>query len=182
MVNMYCPNCGIETTPDRKFCRSCGMDLITISRVLTGELQVVEPGSGASVADLPWHSQRRGMVKAGFIAFWGGIVLAALFAILGSAVENVDRSLGDLLASLAGLGGLVILVGIGMMVYSLFLSESPAYVKPPRQTRLPNSQPQAQLPPESYRQPVSSVTETTTKLFDEADQKTATRDRARRNE
>lgn len=179
---MYCPNCGIETTPDRKFCRSCGIDLITVSRVLTGELQIVEPGTAPAEAAPPWYNQRRGMARAGFIAFWGGIVLAALFGILGGAVENVDSSLGAFLASLAGLGGLVVLIGVGMMIYSLFLSKAPGYSRPPRQTRSPNSQPQAQLPPESYRQPVSSVTEPTTKLFDEADQRTPARDRARRNE
>jgi hypothetical protein len=158
------------------------MDLITISRVLTGELQVVEPGSSTGETSLPWHSQRRGMVKAGFITFWGGIVLAALFGIIGGAVENVNNSLGLFLGNLAGLGGLVVLIGIGMMVYSLFLPKAPAYAKPPRQTRLPDSQPQAQLPPESYRQPVSSVTDSTTKLFEDAEHKAAARDRARRNE
>jgi hypothetical protein len=158
------------------------MDLITVSRVLTGELQVVEPGSKASETGLPWHSQRRGVVKAGFITFWGGIVLAALFGILGGAVENVNNSLGAFLGGLAGLGGLVVLVGIGMMIYSLFIAKAPAYAQPPGQMRLPNSQPQAQLPPESYRQPVSSVTDSTTKLFDETDRAAPTRDRARRSE
>ncbi|HEX8090335.1 MAG TPA: hypothetical protein VF762_15860, partial [Blastocatellia bacterium] len=105
---------------------------------------------------------------------------AALFGILGGAVENVDNSLGAFLASLAGLGGLVVLIGIGVMVYSLFLSKSPAYSRPPRQTRLPNPQPQ--IPQEGYRQPISSVTEPTTKLFDEADQRTPARDWSRRNE
>ena len=181
-VNMYCPNCGIETTQDRKFCRSCGTDLITVSRVLTGQLQVVEPGSGAGQSALPWYSHRRGAAKAGFIAFWGGILLAAMFGIIGSALENIDQSVGSLVASLAGLGGLVVLFGIGLMIYSLFLSKAPAYPQSPLQTRLPNSQPQAQLPPESYRQPVSSVTESTTRLFDEAEQRTKPRDGARRTE
>jgi zinc-ribbon domain len=179
---MYCPNCGIETTPDRKFCRSCGMDLITISRVLMGELQVVEPGSGATSLALPWYSQRRGMAKFGFATFWGGILLAALFGIVGSAIEEVDHSAGLMIQNFAGLGGLVVLVGIGLMLYSLFLSKAPANFQPPRQMGLPKSQPQASLPPESYRQPISSVTESTTKLFDESDQTTPARNRARQNE
>jgi hypothetical protein len=181
-VNMYCPNCGIETTPDRKFCRSCGMDLITISRVLTGEAQIVEPGGGATQVPPPWHSQRRGMAKFGFATFWGGILLASLFGIVGSALENVDHDLGIFLQNLSGLGGLVVLVGIGLMIYSLFLSKAPAYSQPPRQVPLPRSQPQVSLPPESYRHPVSSVTESTTKLFDESDPTTAARNRARHNE
>lgn len=158
------------------------MDLITVSRVLTGEFQVVEPGTAPAEAAPHWYNQRRGMAKAGFITFWGGIVLAALFGIVGDAVENVDNSLGALLANLAGLGALVVLIGIGMMFYSLFLSKAPAYSRPPQQPRLPNPRPQAQLPPEGYRQPISSVTEPTTKLFDEADPRTPARDRAARSE
>lgn len=158
------------------------MDIVTISRLLAGELQVVEPGSVTTGTTLPWYSQRRGMAKAGFIAFWGGILLAATFGILGSAFENVDAPVGELLSNLAGLGGLVILFGIGMMIYSLFLSKAPGYPQPARQTRFPNSQPYAQLPPESYPHTGSSITESTTKLFDEADPKILNRDRARRNE
>jgi hypothetical protein len=178
---MYCPNCGIETTPDRKFCRSCGTDLITISRVLTGQLQVVEPGSTASEGPQPWHSYRRGALKAGFMAFWGGILLAAFFGIVGTALQEVDRSVGALVQNLAGLGGLVVLLGIGLMIYSLFLPKASAYSKT-LQTRLPNPEPPVQLPPERYRQPVSSVTDSTTRLFDETDQSASIRDRARRNE
>ena len=106
--NMYCPNCGTEATTDKKFCRSCGTDLITVSRVLTGQLQVVEPGSSVSQGAQPWYSQRRGAVKAGFIAFWGGILLAAMFGIVGSAIEEVDRSFGLLVQNFVGLGGLVV--------------------------------------------------------------------------
>jgi hypothetical protein len=179
---MYCPNCGTEATPDRKFCRSCGTDLITLSRVLTGQLQVVEPGSIAREGNLPWHSRRDGMAKAGFIALWGGILVAALFAIVGSALEDVDRSVATFVQNLAGLGGLVIVLGVGMLLYSLFISKAAAMPPPPLQTRFPNTQPQAELPPEPYRQPVSSVTESTTRLFDETDQRDSTRERARRIE
>ena len=28
---MYCPSCGMQTSPDLKYCRSCGMALQTIS-------------------------------------------------------------------------------------------------------------------------------------------------------
>jgi hypothetical protein len=179
---MYCPNCGTEATTDKKFCRSCGTDLITVSRVLTGQLQVVEPGSSAGQSALPWYSQRRGAAKAGFIAFWGGILLAAMFGIVGSAFEEVNRPFGLLVQNFVGLGGLVVLFGIGLMLYSLFLPKAKAQSQPPPQTRFPNSQPHAELPPESYRQPVSSVTESTTRLFNEEEQKNPTRDRARRIE
>jgi hypothetical protein len=158
------------------------MDLITVSRALAGELQVVEPGSAPAEAAPHWYNQRHGMARAGFITFWGGIVLAALFGIVGDAVGNVDNSLGTLLVNLAGLGALVVLIGIGMMFYSLFLSKAPAYPLPPQQPRLPNPGSQAQFPQEGYRQPISSVTEPTTKLFDEADPRTQARDRTGRSE
>jgi hypothetical protein len=182
-VNMYCPNCGTETTAERKFCRACGMDLITITRVLTGQLQVVEPGSGTSeTRALSWHDHRRGTAKAGFIAFWGGILLAATFGIVGAAFENIDVSVASFIQNLAGLGGLVVTVGIGMLIYSLFLPKAPPFARRPLESPLPNSQPQAQFPAESYRQPVSSVTESTTRLFDDGEKLSSTRDRAQRSE
>ena len=31
---MHCPSCGAETTIDQRFCRSCGMDLETVSKLV----------------------------------------------------------------------------------------------------------------------------------------------------
>jgi uncharacterized membrane protein YvbJ len=31
---MPCPSCGAETTLDQRFCRSCGMDLETVSKLV----------------------------------------------------------------------------------------------------------------------------------------------------
>jgi len=31
---MHCPSCGTDTTLEQRFCRSCGMDLETVSKLV----------------------------------------------------------------------------------------------------------------------------------------------------
>jgi hypothetical protein len=45
-------------------------------------------------------------------------MLAALLGILGDALQSISWRLGHFVGNLAGLGGLVILAGIGVMIYS----------------------------------------------------------------
>jgi len=169
---MYCPNCGTETQPDKKFCRACGMDLNLIVRAMTGSLPIFEP------TQLPTESPRRKMVKMGFITFGGGILLAALLAIFSEVVSQMSHGFSNVLQNLTPIGGLVVLLGFGMMIYSLFLPKAQVarpFVMP---EALPQPPPRVQLPQENYRQPISSVTESTTRLFDETDARVPVRDNA----
>lgn len=152
---MYCPNCGTETAPDRKFCRGCGMDLQPVAQLLTGQLPAQ-----------PLQNARGKAARYGFLTFLGGVLLAALLGTTGGAFMHLDPQLGLFISSLAGLGGLVVVVGLGLMVYSLFLPKAPAQTQPPQPQALPQAQPYAQLPPERFRQPVPSVIENTTELLD----------------
>lgn len=158
---MYCPNCGIEMAAERKFCRSCGMDLQLIARAMTGDIQPEDVG--AQLANSP----RRKTMRVGFATLWGGLMLAILLAIAGEAVWDLNRILGNVLIDMAPLGALVMMLGVGVMIYSRFLPKTPALARPAHDPGvLPNPQ-QVTLPPDGFRQPVSSVTDSTTKLFEE---------------
>jgi hypothetical protein len=110
-------------------------------------------------------------MRRGFILFWSGIMVGALFGILGDAWTSFSWRLGHFIEHLAGLGGLVIFAGLGFMLYSRFF---------PPATRVKSSQPRA-IPPapspmyNSGRQPdpafesrqrAPSVTEHTTHTLD----------------
>jgi hypothetical protein len=172
---MYCPNCGTEIQPDKKFCRACGMDLNLIVRAMNGTLPTIDP------AQVLAESPRRKMVKMGFITVGGGIFLAALLAIFSEVVLPMSRGLGSILQNLAPLGGLITAFGLGMMIYSLFLPKAQTvrpFVQPQIQPQIQMQPPHAQLPPESHRQPIGSVTESTTRLFEEDEARVPARDRA----
>ncbi|HKP85602.1 MAG TPA: hypothetical protein VJZ26_05880 [Blastocatellia bacterium] len=156
------------------------MDLKSISQVLTAQM----PADGEPKTRK--ESQRRQAMKWGFITFWGGIMLAALFAIMGDAFIPLSHRLGIFIGNLAPLGGLVVTLGIGIMIYSLFLPKAqtgqaePAKPKPAK-SKL-RTQPPAQISSEPYRQPVVSVTESTTRLFEQSDSGPSMRDSARQRE
>lgn len=159
---MYCPSCGIETAAaERKFCRSCGMDLQLAARTITGEIQPND------VSDQLARGPRRTTMRIGFATLWGGLMLAILLAIAGEAIEGLNPTLGTLINNLAPLGALVMLIGVGVMIYSRFLPKTPSPARPSHDRALLQNSQQMTLPPERLRQPVSSVTESTTKLFEE---------------
>jgi hypothetical protein len=137
------------------------MDLQLIARAMTGDIQPDDVGGELA------KSPRRKAMRVGFATLWGGLMLALLLVISGEAVWNLNRTLGTLLNELSPLGALVMMLGVGVMIYSRFLPGTPGLSHPSRDRgRLPNP-PQVMLPPDSIRQPVSSVTESTTKLFEE---------------
>ena len=163
---MFCPNCGIESEPNRKFCRSCGLSLETISQVLAGQAPVIQPAGEPLTPQQPVDGDRQKMKRWGFIIMMGGLLLAALLGILGGAFSNLDSDLGGFIASLAGLGGVVFLAGIGTMIYSLLLPKTAFRFQPRNQTALPPVQQPLNIQSDYGRMPASSVTENTTELLD----------------
>lgn len=160
---MYCPNCGTPTSSDRKFCRSCGMNLLPVSQMLvTGQQQ-----GGESVAlqkekpALP----RNKTFRWGFGIMWAGLLLILMMGIGGDALRHLNRNLGSFIEDLAGIGVIPLLGGVGIMIYSRFLERSPA----------PPHAPVGSLPPERHvvtfdpvarAEPAPSVTEGTTYSLD----------------
>lgn len=119
-------------------------------------------------------SDRRRIFRWGFIAFWGGIVLAALMGIVGDAVGEVVPRLGGMIENLAGLGGLVLLIGIGIMIYSRLVpktQQSPPLFLPTANPVNPVNAVNAlnaigESPISTQTPPLASVTEHTTYKLD----------------
>ena len=72
---MYCPNCGKENPERPRFCRSCGLGLLTISQALGNELSA--PKSDGSTIEIVepvqkrWHSP----LMYGFLMLLLGMVI-----------------------------------------------------------------------------------------------------------
>ena len=63
-------------------------------------------------------------------------MVGALFGILGDAMTSISWRLGHFIENLAGLGGLVILAGLGFMIYSRFFPPARG-VEPGRPRAIP---------------------------------------------
>jgi len=163
---MFCPNCGIKSEESRKFCRSCGLSLEVISQALTGQIETSRSGVAPSESGQPEKYNRGKVFRYGLVTFFGGILLAALLGVTGGALSTLDSELGSFVAALAGLGGLVLLAGIFIMIYSLFLPKAPPRFQPQQQQVLPPPQHNVDMQSDFDRKPASSVTENTTELLD----------------
>jgi hypothetical protein len=171
---MYCPNCGAETSVDQKFCRGCGAGLGQPSQVTSG----LSPGEAGLYAQPATpgpdpSDQRSKYVRLGFILFWGGIMLAAMLGILGDAAGTLSWRVGRFIQSLAWLGGLTLLGGIGVMIYSRLFAPVRRLESPrPRALPLPAGtvdHPGQQAHPSFDNRgpgPAPSVTEHTTYALD----------------
>jgi hypothetical protein len=138
------------------------MNLDLISQVMSGQLPVMPPAPKGRLFDL---SDRSKTTRLGFLSLWGGIVLAAFIGILGGALSNLDGDLGGFVASLAGIGGLVFMIGLGLLIYSRFLPKAEKTFQP-QQNWLPPQQQYIDMQQDFERRPARSVTENTTELFD----------------
>lgn len=167
---MYCPNCGIETSIDKRFCRGCGMDIRAVAQAFKGNpanLSTVQNMFSLQGAESPRKKVRR----IGFITMGGGLLLASMLAIIGGAFSTLGGNLGNFVASLSGLGGLVFMLGIGIMIYSCFLPKTSSISHTSPYDAIPPAEPNVQIPPAPFRQSVSSVTENTTDLLDLEDRR-----------
>jgi hypothetical protein len=153
-----------------------------ISQVLTGQPATTPPSQPPVEMSEPADSRRAKMRRWGFITIWSSIVLAAFFGITGGAIEEFAPGVGEVVASLAGLGGLILLIGLGLMFYSFLLPKATSYHQPPQPTALPQARATASLPHPSRPESVSSVTEHTTELLETSDPQAPVRQATRQKE
>lgn len=163
---MYCPTCSLEHTEPRRFCNRCGTNLELVLRALSGNWPEPMLNKKPEQREKALYFTERGrMQRWGFITFWGGIVLAALVAIIGEAIRNLNDPFGNFIQEIAGIGGLICVVGLGMMLYSLFLPKAPTPAQPPSVTVLPQANSTMPVSLEQRPDAVSSITEYTTELL-----------------
>src|SRR5262245_50346730 len=110
---MYCPDCGTQTSMDQKFCRGCGVSLAALCQPQAMAGATPYANTSGEVND-----ERQKYKRLGFILFWSGILLAALISIVGDAMGTLSWRLGHFIQHLSGLGGLVLVAGLGFMIYS----------------------------------------------------------------
>ena len=152
---MHCPNCGKQTSLNQRFCRSCGMSLETISKVLTEHLSVAD--SNKSIAQVNDKLLARQMYRT--------LLWSIIAVILGVALLAIGKNYG--LVSLLGL--LISLAGMLLAAYGVL---SPIKVmalssrQSPESEALKQSEAELHLSPGSYPEPMASVTERTTELLE----------------
>jgi hypothetical protein len=151
---MHCPNCGKQTSLDQKFCRSCGMKLETSAKALAEHLSVTGFDKSAAQADEKLLLSRLyKMLLWGIIAFISGLALLAV---------------GKDYRIISVMGLLIMLAGVLVSAYGVLSPLKSAALSGGRSSE-PKTLKQSetkQLPPESFHEPIPTVTERTTNLLE----------------
>ncbi len=181
---MYCPDCGKKASADQKFCKWCGLNLESVSRVLTGRELVADVEDSPAESDerhTAGRDRRRRMLRWGFLLLWIGCMVAALTWV-GDAIHNYDPEAGNFLEDFAaGTGGLLIVGGIGLMIYSLFLPRSSMGPRVIESSPLLREKPAQMISSELSGQSSFSVTEPTTNLLERVRSEPSSGPTTRRN-
>ena len=157
---MHCPSCGAETSLDQRFCRSCGMDLETVSKLVAAHSSPETLKLEKSLSEKATQKRMYQSIKWGMICF-----------ILGMAALATTKTLG--LDKVFNLGPLFLLfMGMGIMLYGAVLfpmreraSSSRKLPGPGSSSELPETEITKELPAARVSVPVASVTERTTQLI-----------------
>ena len=156
---MYCPSCASQNNDDAKFCRACGSNLSLISQALTGQLPETHRGrhGKSEHKDPPNFGNGVGTIIGGF-----GFILVAFGAKYFAPAGSLWWFYLFIPAFMA------IGKGVAECLTARQLAPPvarPAQMAPPH----PNTN---ELPPQrtpsAFPAPPSSVTESTTRLFDES--------------
>ena len=153
---MNCPKCGLQTSADQKFCRSCGASLQMITQPLAEHAALSAPERTPAIIFKDEKPRANGFMPWGFIIMFIGVAIG----VIGKMLMHEEM--------VTVIGVLVSLVGMFLTVYT---SLSPS----PRQTydslassqpeALTQSQPTKYLPQGSNIEYVPSITEKTTDLL-----------------
>ena len=160
---MYCPTCGIQTSLDQKYCRSCGMGLQVISQAV-GEHQgqTIEKNEAR-----PKNLERWGMITALIGISTLSLLLIAVFICLTiSKVFGISfEAFGfDFFAPVVvGIAFSSIIIGGGLMSYPTIRKEL-RNLRPAKLTE--KAQTTAALSMSNIAEQLPSVTEGTTSLLE----------------
>jgi hypothetical protein len=150
---MYCPSCGSELTSELTYCNRCGVNLKPLLNQSGPPVRIVGATWAISMAVV--------FVTLGGFSAIGRLVLAIIN-------NGVNLSGGGIL--LLGFGLLIILAIASLLIRQLSrvldlaqLSGGATQSKQPHQPRL-SEKPVRQI--EAPREPVASVTEHTTRMFE----------------
>jgi uncharacterized membrane protein len=154
---VYCPNCAQPTSTEQKFCRSCGLSLEKAAQSLVEQLPAAELNK-----DLRERQRRVERLLYILGGSAGVIFIVTLFWTVINEIISGEVPL---------LGGLIFLAFIlGLVAFALLMLYRQSLLKasskrPSTQPTLPEAEPTARLLPESYVEPIPTVTERTTELL-----------------
>jgi hypothetical protein len=154
---MYCPNCGQATSIEQKFCRSCGLSVEKAAQSLVEQLPAVE---------LNKHlRERQRRVELLLYTLGGSAAVIFFVSLFWTVINEIIIGKGHVL------GGLIFLAFIlGFVVFALLMLYRESLLKASSkrfsaQPTLSQADHTARLLPESYIEPIPSVTERTTELL-----------------
>ncbi len=155
---MYCPKCATQNLEDARYCRSCGINLSLVPQALSGQL--AEAQSDAN----PWKHHRKGepSIADGIQKLFMGVGFLIVAVVLGFLSRGRGWWYWMLIPAFGLLGK-----GVADMVVAkqrLGHSSQPQ-IEPSR-----NTTNNVRAADTGELLPSTSVTEGTTKLFDEAQQ------------
>lgn len=154
---MICPQCGLPTLPEQKFCRSCGAGLQMTTRRLTTNAAASEREVTPAIERKADEQRGNRLTLWGFVLMFIGVVIG----VVGKMLMHQDA---------------VTVVGVLLSLLGMFLTAFPYLLPQPRRRRdyslsaqpevLTGSQATTYLPThERSVEPVPSVTERTTELL-----------------
>ena len=155
-MNMYCPNCGKQTSIDQNFCRACGLSLEKTALSLSEQLPVK--------VDESLQAQKERLEKLGVAALsvFGVCVLTLLLFLLGQRL--IAKGLPGILAMVGAL--IIIVCGLGSVILFARAKELDEKSSKRRQQNLSSgSEATKELLTEGHFEPVPTVTERTTELL-----------------
>ena len=167
---MYCPGCATQNLDDAKFCRVCGTNLSAVALALSGQTSRVSKRD-ARTSTSPERYRRHGMNKliegTGLIA--GSTLVGAALAIFSGKPDWIFIWL-VFGAWLAVLGVMSIAKGIGGLIEWKYVSKELAQTEAARleMPALAELNDVAAPITSPKLSPITSVTEHTTKLLDDA--------------
>jgi hypothetical protein len=153
---MFCPNCATLVGEGQKFCRSCGLQLDGITRIVSGSSVEEQRDKDQGKTPMPRS------LRLGIVTIMLGLLTGCLIPIL-AGLRSYSPAPGPLIPILAGIAGIFLFGGVIIM----FLFESDGTkAKKPRKKVLPAAEDTNKLPSGSDGTPISSVSEQTTGLLE----------------
>jgi len=153
---MYCPNCGKQNSIEQKFCPSCGLSLEKAAQSLTDQLPT-------SLRDQELENRQR-LVDRMLSIILGGTLSLAIAGIIGYGI--IYRLIIVKGVGLQAYAFLVIMLGViaslALVIYRESLKDSAAKRKM-SQAAFDQIEPGGGVLPEFRFEPISSVTEHTTR-------------------
>src|SRR6185369_14420 len=146
---MHCPNCGKPAAGDQQFCRSCGMSLETVGKL------VVQHSS--SSVEVQRRNDKAAREQAAVRTMFNWIMLGMIILGIGVAMIIVNKNFDigkwfSLLSSFLILGG----TGVATAGFLNAVRQAANITGPPNQKSLPTNPVPDELP---------SITERTTQLI-----------------